>query len=70
MKGDLFNKAHGPTRHEEMCEANGIYAQRLALVPNDVHPLQVDGWVETIQEQKRLAARSKAQLESKVQEEC
>ena len=70
MKGDLFNKAHGPTRHGEMCEANGIYAQRLALVPDDVHPLQVDGWVETIQEQKRLAARSKAQLESKVQEEC
>ena len=66
----MFNKAHGPTRHEEMCEANGIYAQRLALVPDDVHPLQVDGWVETIQEQKRLAARSKAQLESKVQEEC
>ena len=70
MKGDLFNKAHGPTRHEELCEANGIYAQRLALVPDDVCPLRVDGWCETIQEQKRLAARSKEQFESKVQEEC
>jgi len=47
-----------------------IYAQRLALVPDDVPLLQVDGWVETIQEQKRLAASSKVQLESKVQEEC
>ena len=70
MKGDLFNKAHGPTRHEEMCETNGIYAQRLALVPDDVPLQQIDGWVETIQEQKRLEASSKVQLESKVQEEC
>ena len=59
MKGDLFNKAHGPTRHE-----------RLALVPDEVPLQQIDGWVETIQEQKRLEASSKIQLESKVQEEC
>ena len=24
MRGDLFNKAHGPARHQELCEYNGI----------------------------------------------
>ena len=24
MRGDLFNKAHGPARHLELCEYNGI----------------------------------------------
>jgi hypothetical protein len=52
MKGDLFNKAHGPTRHKELCELNGIYSQKLRMVPDRYEKLQVDGWAETVKEQK------------------
>ena len=53
MKGDLFNKAHGPARHEELCEANDIYSQKLDLIPDKSEYLKVDGWADTIAEQRR-----------------
>ena len=55
MKGDLFNKAHPPNRHEELCEFNGIYPQKLALVTDKYEKLKVDGWAQTVKEEKEAA---------------
>jgi len=52
MKGDLFNKAHGPSKHQELCELNGVYSQKVSMVPDKVPELRVDGWAETVKEQK------------------
>jgi len=56
MKGDLFNKAHGPSKHKELCEQNGIYPQKLSLVPDAYEELKIDGWAETVRRQKLEAA--------------
>ena len=52
MKGDLFNKAHGPSKHQELCELNGVYSQKVSLVSDKVPELRIDGWAETVKEQK------------------
>ena len=52
MKGDLFNKAHPPNRHEELCEQNGIYPQKLSQVTDKYEKLKVDGWAQTVKEEK------------------
>ena len=62
MKGDLFNKAHPPNRHEELCEANGIYPQRASAVPENCEKLKVDGWPQTVKEQKELEQKGKEAL--------
>jgi hypothetical protein len=53
MKGDLFNKSHGPTRHEELCMQNDIWPQKLTLVRNEPVMLKIDGWAETVMQQKK-----------------
>jgi hypothetical protein len=53
MKGDLFNKSHGPTRHEELCMQNDIWPQKLSLVRNEPVMLKIDGWAETVMQQKK-----------------
>jgi hypothetical protein len=59
MRGDLFNKAHGPTKHRELCEMNDIYPCRIEMVPVKTKLPQVDGWAETVKEQRRLEALHK-----------
>ena len=59
MRGDLFNKAHGPTKHRELCEMNDIYPCRIEMVPVKTQLPQVDGWAETVKEQRRLEALHK-----------
>jgi hypothetical protein len=56
MRGDLFNKAHDPTKHLELCEMNDIYSQKIQDVPIKTEPLKIDGWAETVKQQKELAA--------------
>tara|TARA_B110000971_G_scaffold105983_1_gene108673 strand:+ start:457 stop:4788 length:4332 start_codon:yes stop_codon:yes gene_type:complete len=56
MRGDLFNKAHGPTKHEQLCEMNDIYPQKIQDVPIKTEPLKIHDWAETVKQQKELAA--------------
>ena len=49
----MFNKAHGPSKHQELCELNNIYPQSLNLVPEKTELLKVFGWEETVREQKQ-----------------
>ena len=56
MKGDLFNKAHDPKRHEELMAQNGIYVEPLCRIPQNVEPLRIDGWAETLKQQRAQAA--------------
>ena len=53
MRGDLFNKAHGPGDHERLCKLNGIYAESVLTVPDtkDIEFIQVDGWPTTLKQQ-------------------
>ena len=54
MKGDLFNKAHGPSTHMDLCELNSIHYQKIELLSEQPVMLQIDGWRE------KEAARKKA----------
>jgi hypothetical protein len=56
MRGDLFNKAHGPTKHQQLCEMNDIYSDKIELIPIKTQLLKIDGWAETVKEQRRLDA--------------
>ena len=58
MRGDLFNKAHGPKTHQKLCEMNNIYSQKIQDIPIKTQPLKVDGWAETVREQKLAAAQA------------
>ena len=60
MKGDLFNKAHGPYEHKDLCLQNGIYSERLNMISEGVEELKIDGWVETVKLQKLEAAERAA----------
>ena len=60
MKGDLFNKAHGPTDHKGLCLQNGIYSERLNMISEGVEELKINGWVETFKLQKLEAAERAA----------
>ena len=60
MKGDLFNKAHGPSKHKELCKLNGIHSEKLALISEQTEPLKIDGWAATIKQQKLQAAAERA----------
>ena len=56
MLGDLFNKAHGPARHKELCVMNGIHFEDIQFISEKRELLKVEGWPETVAEQKRLKA--------------
>ena len=60
MKGDLFNKAHGPLKHKDLCLQNSIYSQRLNMISEKYEELEIEGWVETIKAQKLREAAEKA----------
>ena len=60
MKGDLFNKAHGPTKHKDLCLQNGIYSQRLNMISEKYEELVTEGWAETVKLQKLEAAEKAA----------
>jgi hypothetical protein len=58
MKGDLFNKCHGPTRHVELMEMNGISTLPLIQLSNVAKPLKIYEWLaerKVENEAKRLA---------------
>ena len=59
MKGDLFNKAHGPSKHLDLCKQNGIYSQRIELITEEAEPLKVYGWIEEVAKQKKELAEEK-----------
>jgi hypothetical protein len=61
MKGDLFNKAHGPARHRELCKQNGIHYEEIDYIDEKAELLKVEGWPETVAEQKRLEAEKRAE---------
>ena len=54
MRGDLFNKAHGPARHQELCAYNGI--DMLSGIDH-LLPEQADhdiwNWEERVKEEKK-----------------
>ena len=60
MKGDLFDKAHGPTKHKDLCLQNGIYSQRLNMISEKYEELVTEGWAETVKLQKLEAAEKAA----------
>ena len=60
MKGDLFNKAHPPTTHMELCRLNSIHFELIDQISEEPMMLQIDGWKE------REAARKKALEDAKV----
>ena len=61
MKGDLFNKAHGPKLHENLCNINGIYAEPVRLVPDtkDIPMVDIDGWAVTLKQQYKKVKHNK-----------
>ena len=56
MKGDLFNKAHGPSKHKELCQMNDIHSEKIEFIQKKTEHLKIDGWAETVKEQRRLEA--------------
>ena len=61
MKGDLFNKAHGPKLHENLCNINGIYAEPVRLVPDtkDIPMVDIDGLAVTLKQQYKKVKHNK-----------
>ena len=53
MKGDLFNKMHGPMDHERLCRLNGIHAEGLRFVPDEPTMIQLDGWHDKVDPTKQ-----------------
>jgi len=52
MKGDMYNKIHGPSDHLRLCAMNGIH---LMCGIDHVDPpelLQVFGWTEKVKAEK------------------
>lgn len=59
MKGDLFNKAHGATDHQRLCEANAISNLPIRLLDPKPKPLVIFGRLEAIQKQKKVMDETK-----------
>ena len=57
MKGDLFNKMHGPMDHERLCKLNGIYAEELRYVLDEPTMIQLDGWHDKIDPTKQHSSQ-------------
>ena len=60
MRGDLFNKSHQPSKHQELCAMNGIHMMcGITHVPA-VQPLEIFGWEERVKVEKAEAAKAAA----------
>ena len=46
MRGDLFNKVHGPARHEQLCYQNQISERPIEALPDKGPKFDVEGWME------------------------
>jgi hypothetical protein len=53
MKGDLFNKIHAAGPHAELCQQNGIHAEKLSLISAEPVPLVIHGWEKVIEEERK-----------------
>jgi hypothetical protein len=52
MRGDLFNKVHGPIVHERLLETNQMSPYPIHVLDAKPKPLLVDGWRERHAEEK------------------
>jgi hypothetical protein len=63
QKGDLFNKCHGPSRHIELCKANGISSDSIEILDEKANPWEFDKWLsECVAEANANKERIKARL--------
>jgi hypothetical protein len=53
MKGDLFNKIHAAGPHAELCQQNGIHAEKISLISTEPVPLVIHGWEKVIEEERK-----------------
>jgi hypothetical protein len=62
MKGDLFNKGHGPARHEELLEMNQITPFSIDAISEIPKDHRIYGWEKVVEAEKkaRLVAEEKA----------
>lgn len=58
MRGDLFNKLHGPADHERLCELNGMSHLPIHMLDAKPAPLRVDHYFDEWQQQQN--AKKKA----------
>ena len=66
MKGDLFNKTHGPGRHRELCEQNDISDKSLTCLPVKGKQFELDKWLTEVREKvAKIKADKEAALKSK-----
>ena len=66
MKGDLFNKTHGPGRHRELCEQNDISDKPLTCLPVKGKQFELDKWLTEVREKvAKIKADKEATLKSR-----
>ena len=54
MRGDMFNKMHGPIVHERLLEMNQMSAHPIHALEAKPKPMIIYGWVERRAEEKAL----------------
>ena len=65
MKGDLFNKVHGPTKHEQLMELNELSPYPITSLDATAKPLVIEGWRERREEEKAAEKENQAKLANK-----
>jgi len=66
MRGDLFNKAHGPDMHQKLCVLNGIHTVGVEHIFPEAEPLEIFGWPERVAREREEKRAAEAALEKKV----
>ena len=61
MRGDLFNKAHGPDMHQKLCRLNGIHTVSIEHIFPEAEPLEIYGWPERVAKERKEAQEAAEQ---------
>ena len=64
MRGDMFNKMHGPIVHERLLEMNQMSPHPIHALDAKPKPMIVYGWVERHAQDKAKAAEEAVEADS------
>jgi hypothetical protein len=64
MRGDLFNKMHGPAAHARLMEMNQISHEPLSQLSAKAEPIVIDGWAERVKAEAEAQKTSEAKAQS------
>ena len=62
MRGDLFNKMHGPAAHNRLMELNQISHEPLCQLDAKAAPVIIDGWEERVKQEAETLKLQEAKV--------